>query len=129
MGKTADSMKVETGLLDTKLVWEQKDVWIDRQNHSLAEWNKVDPDKREAIMRIVGYSLEKVLEELETWIPSSLVMDSMGQYMDCTFRINFSSIDDEVKAFRETTKKQILDAAKSTWVMIEEAESDGSDPG
>lgn len=115
-------MNVKTGVLGPVDVWKSKDEFIEKERKSQEEWEKMADDDRQAIFEIVGRALDRLKDNIETWVPASLEVQS-GRYLDCTFRILFSELEEEIKAREELTQRRIQAAAEETVAMVEELTS------
>lgn len=125
MADSLDDLEIRTGHLDVMEVWKSKDEFVEMERKSLERWEGIEEARKEAILNVVERVLERLRDNLEVWVPSSLDT-SNGKYMDVTFRVLFSDIDEEIAAQEEITQRRIDRAAEATVQMVADLDTDGT---
>ena len=125
MSKEVD-FKVEDGILSPADIWKEKERFTEMETRSKQEWEKMDQEHREAILDIVDRALDRLKQNLGTWVPYSIEPKS-GRYLNVTFRVVFSDIDDEVLAREAADRKSIEEAKKSVVKIVQEYEQEEGD--
>jgi len=116
---------IEFSELTPELIWKNKDDWTARQEKSITEWNKMTEETKAAVLDIVERSLDRVKDRVDAWVPTSLELQQ-GQYLDVSFRIVFTELEQETLAKEQITKRRIASAADELRELIAPEVSDGS---
>lgn len=116
-----EKLEVNIGLLGPADVWKQKDEWVAREAASQEMWNTMSDDHRQAVLDIVGRALDRMHDRLEVWVPTALKVEQ-GRYIDVTFRILFTELEQEMRAMEEITTRKIKESAAATEEMVKALE-------
>lgn len=108
---------ISVGVLGPAEIWKQKDEWVEREQRSQEGWAKMTDEERQATIEIVDHALDRLRDRLDIWVPSSLKIEQ-GKYMDVTFRILFTELEQEMRAKEEITQRKIKEAAAATEEMV-----------
>lgn len=117
-----ENLDVGIGLLGPADIWKQKDEWVAREVASQEAWGKMADEERQAILDIVDRALDRMRDRLDVWVPSALKIEQ-GKYMDVTFRILFTELEQEMRAKEEITTRKIKEAANATEEMVKALET------
>lgn len=112
---------VQIGILGPAEIWKDKDLWVEREQRSQEGWSNMKDEERQATLDIVDHALDRLRDRLEVWVPSALKIEQ-GKYMDVTFRILFTELEQEMRAKEEITQRKIKEAASATEEMVRELE-------
>lgn len=91
--------------------WRSKEDLAASERTSQATWDTFDDDKRAAMLLIVTEALNQLLENPDTWVPTS-IEPSTDNRLDLFISIHLAEVDDEVvrrkleaeRALREATE-------------------------
>jgi hypothetical protein len=119
---TAKDVKTKSGILTPTSIWGEREQWLQLQKDSQAEWEHMNDEQREAILEIVGHTMERLADILEQWVPYSLVVEE-GKYLDVQFRIMFATLDEHVEAKKELTSRRVREAAEGTAALLADLQS------
>src|SRR5688500_17384327 len=92
-----NELGVTVRLLRPADIWKQKDEWVAREAASQEAWRTMVDEERQAVLDIVDRALDRMRDKLDVWVPSALKIEQ-GRYMDVTFRILFTELEQEMRA-------------------------------
>ena len=121
MTKSMTINEVNHGKMTPQHAWDWKNKGMTLKKDSTKAWHDMSVDAREATIEIVRHSLERMLDRMEDWVPSSLVVEP-GKFIEVKLLMLFNDFDAEVKAMTALTGRKIVEAAEDTQRMIQEYE-------
>jgi hypothetical protein len=108
--------KVRQGILGPSDIWKEKERFTKLEADSKEYWDKMPQEHREAIVDIVDRALDRLKNNLDTWVPYALEPKS-GHYLEVKFWVVFSEIDEEVLR-KETEERHKIEEAKTGVVEL-----------
>jgi hypothetical protein len=108
-----------TSSLTPKEVWDTRNQWEAFVQNSIKEWESMEPDSRESVVKIIKNALENVYDRAEEWIPESLEVKS-GHYIDMYFRIILTDIDNDIIQTERATTFKLREAENFTDELLAE---------
>lgn len=122
MNDVKEEMTVNVGTLTQADIWKDKERFFEEAKKSQEGWANMSEDQRTALLDIVDRALDRMKDQVERWVPDALQLAN-GQYMECTFRILFTDLDEEMRRREEITDRRIARAATETAKLVEELEN------
>lgn len=122
MDDVKEEMTVNVGTLTQADIWKDKERFFEEAKKSQEGWANMSEDQRTALLDIVDRALDRMKDQVERWVPDALQLAN-GQYMECTFRILFTDLDEEMRRREEVTDRRIARAATETAKLVEELEN------
>jgi len=112
----------EMGKITPKEIWDTKDYWFQFAENSRKEWEKMDDEHREALIRMVKAAMERMHDRVADWVPEAMAVEG-GNFLDVHIKILFTDIDKEIERNEQATSFQIAAAEeelRNTLPIVEE---------
>lgn len=105
--------------LTPKQVWDTRTQWEGFVHASIKEWENMEEDKRESVVKIIKNALENVYDRAEEWIPEALEVKS-GNHIDVYFRIILTDIDNDIIQTERATTFKLREAEDFSKNLVSE---------
>lgn len=88
--------------------WYTKDEVAEKERQSKQIWDGIDDQQRQAVLVLVRDSLQRLTEDPEVWVPTS-VEPITGSRIDVFVSIHLAEVDEEVLRRRLETERMIAE--------------------
>jgi hypothetical protein len=112
---------IEGDKITPKEIWEQRETWMKRVADSKEIFEAMEPERQQAINRMLQSAIERMHDRSEEWIPEGLDVKG-GDYVDLHIRLLFTDIDREIERHEQATSFQIRSASEELQETLQEFE-------
>ncbi len=112
-------LKIDTGEISPREIWEKKDHYIGLATTSRDEiWEGLTVDEREALLRLARVAVETLHSNVGAWVPMDLKAEG-GEWVDVDFIVTRASLRAEIARDDSDLADAAASAEVDTLEMLE----------